>query len=93
MTGGYQGPVNEGPPLPQQNYGNNYGGGNALQPAVPQQPYYGQPQPQMYHQPMSNTYQQMGQIQRPMNAPQPLDTRGYGQPPQHQMQIPMQNRS
>ncbi len=40
---------------------------------------------------MSNAYQQMGQIPRPMNTPQSLDTRSYGQPPQHQ--IPMQNRS
>jgi len=40
---------------------------------------------------MSNAYQQMGQISRPMNTPQPLDTRGYGQSSQHQ--IPMQNRS
>jgi hypothetical protein len=33
----------------------------------------------------------MGQMARPMNPPQPLDTRGYVQPPQHQISI--QNRS
>ncbi|CAF0772679.1 unnamed protein product [Rotaria sordida] len=98
MSGGYRGSVNIGPPPPQQNYGNNYGGGNTLHhPPPPQQAYYGQPpqmapqQTQMYHQPMSNAYQQMGQIPRPMNPSQPLDTRGYGQPLQHQIQ--MQNRS
>lgn len=50
----------------------------------------------MYHQPMPNNYQQMGQMQRSMNPPQSLDTRGYGQPPsqqQQQHQMPMQNRS
>jgi len=98
MSAGYRGPVNTGPPSSQQNYGNNYSGGSTLpsHPA-PQQPYYGQPpqmppqQQQIYHQPMSNTYQQMGQIPRPLNTPQSLDTRGYGQPPQPQ--IPIQNRS
>lgn len=97
MTGGsgYRGPVNAGLPFQQQNYGNNYGDGSALhsQP-LPQQPYYGQPLPaqqQMYHQNMSNAYQQMGHMPRPMNAPASLDTGGYGQPPQHQM--PMSNRS
>jgi len=91
MSGGYRGPMNTGQIPPQQNYGNNYGGaGNALH-HPPQQQYYGQPPPQMYHQPMSNAYQQMGQIPRTMNPSQQLDTRSYGQPPQHQ--IPMQNRS
>jgi hypothetical protein len=33
----------------------------------------------------------MGQMARPMNPPQPLDTRVYVQPPQHQISI--QNRS
>ena len=46
---------------------------------------------QMYHQPISNVYQQMGQMPRPMNLPQQLDTRDYGQSLQHQ--ISMQNRS
>lgn len=100
MTGGYRAPVNVGPPPPQQNYGNNYGGGNALHHhhhhPPPQQSYYGQPQitpqqTQIYHQPIPNAYQQMGAIPRPMNPPQPLDARSYGQPLQHQ--IPMQNRS
>ncbi len=99
MNAGYRGPVNAGPPSQQQNYGNNYGGGNALHPPPSQPSYYGQPPPpqmapqptQIYHQSMSNAYPQMGQIPRPMNPPQPLDTRGYGQPPQHQMS--MQNRS
>ena len=94
MTGGYRAPVNAGQPPPQQNYGNNYAGGNAAHAPPPQQPYYGQATPQqtqIYHQSMPNTYQQLGQVPRPMNPPQPLDTRGYGQPPQHQM--PMQNRS
>jgi len=96
MSSGYRGPVNTGPPPPQQNYVNNFGGGNALHPPPSQQSYYGQPTPppqmapqqtQMYHQPLSNAYQQMGQIPRPMNTPQPLDTRSYGQP------MPIQNRS
>jgi hypothetical protein len=100
MSGGYRGPVNTGPPPPQQNYGNNYGGGgNAIHPPPSQQSYYAQAPPpqmapqqtQMYHQPIPNAYQQMGQIPRPMNPSQALDTRGYGQPPQHQMSI--QNRS
>ncbi|CAF2899435.1 unnamed protein product [Rotaria sp. Silwood2] len=101
MSGGYRGSVNVGQPHPQQSYGNNYGGGNTLHhphPHPSQQSYYGQPPPQMapqqtqiYHQPMSNAYQQIGQMPRPMNPPQPLDTRGYGQPIQHQIQI--QNRS
>lgn len=99
ISGDYRGPVNTGPPSSQQNYGNNYSGSNTLHShPPPQQPYYGQPpqipppQQQMYHQPMANTYQQMGQIPRPMNTPQPLDNRGYGQP-QQQQQIPIQNRS
>ncbi len=101
MSGGYRGPINPGPPPTQQNYGNNYSGGNAPYPhshPPPQQPYYGQPPPPpppqqpIYHQPMSNAYQQIGHIPRPMNASQPLDTRGYVQPPP-QHQIPMQNRS
>jgi hypothetical protein len=91
MSGGYRAPMNAGPLPPQQNYGNNYGGGNALHHPSAQQQYYGQPPPQIYHQPMPNSYQQMGQIPRQMNPPQPLDTRGYVQPPQQQM--PMQNRS
>ncbi|CAF3354772.1 unnamed protein product [Rotaria sp. Silwood1] len=101
ISGGYRGSVNVGPPPPQQNYGNNYGGGNTLHhphPPPPQQSYYGQPPPQMtpqqtqmYHQPMSNAYQQMGQIPRSMTPSQSIDTRGYGQPLQHQIQ--MQNRS
>lgn len=85
--------MNTGPSVQQQNYGNNYGGGNPLHPhsqPPPQQPYYGQPLPppqqQMYHQNMSNAYQQMGHMTRP-----PLDARGYGQPSQHQM--PILNRS
>lgn len=56
-----------------------------------QQQYYGQMAPQqqpMYHQPMSNNYQQMA---RPVNPPQALDTRSYGSPLQQQM--PVQNRS
>lgn len=93
---GYRGPVNTGPPPSQQNYGNNYSDGNALHPhshPPSQQPFYGQPQippqqqQQMYHQPMSNTFQPMGQIPRTMNTSQPLDNRGYVQP------MPMQNRS
>jgi hypothetical protein len=40
---------------------------------------------------MPNAYQQMGQIPRPMNPPQPIDSRVYGQTTQHRM--PMQNRS
>ncbi|CAF2084346.1 unnamed protein product [Rotaria magnacalcarata] len=101
MAGGYGGSMNVGPPPPQQNYSNNFGAGNTLHhhhhPSLPpQQSYYGQPQmapqpTQIYHQPMSNSYQQIGQIPRPMNPPQPLDTRGYGQPLQHQIQLP--NRS
>ncbi len=98
MTGGYRGSVNAGPPPPQQNYGNNYSGGSALHPHPSQQSYYGQPAPpmapqptQIYHQSISNAYQQMGQMARPMNPPQPLDTRVYVQPPQHQISI--QNRS
>jgi len=99
MSGGYRGPVNPGPPPTQPSYGTNYSGGNTPFPhsqPPPQQPYYGQPPPQpqqqhMYHQPMPNAYQQMGHIPRPINASQQLDTRGYTQPPQHQ--IPMQNRS
>lgn len=96
MTGGYRAPVNTGPLPSQQNYGNNYSGGNAIHPPPSQQSFYGQPpsqiapQPtQIYHPSMANTYQQMGQIPRPMNPPQPLDTLGYGQP----QQMPMQNRS
>lgn len=97
--GGYRGSVNAGPPVQQQNYGNNYGGETPLHPHTqppPQQPYYGQPlappQQQMYHQNMSNPYQQLGHMPRPMNAAPPsLDTRGYGQPPQHQMTL--SNRS
>lgn len=101
MTSGYRGSMNAVPPHPQQNYGSNYGGGNTLHHHHPhtQQSYYGQPPPhqmppqptQIYHQPLSNAYQQMSQIPRPMNPPQPVDTRGYGQTLQHQMQ--MQNRS
>ena len=97
MSGGYRAPVSTGPPSSQQNYGNNYSGGNTLQSHPPsQQSYYGQPQmppqqQQAYHQPMPNAYQQLGQIPRPMTTPQPLDTRGYGQPPQQQITI--QNRS
>jgi hypothetical protein len=91
VSGGYRGQMNAGPPASQQNYGNNYSGGNAVH-VPPQQPYYGQPQmppqqPQIYHQPISNNYQQMGQIPRSMNTSQPVDTRGYNQPPQ------VQNRS
>ncbi len=88
-SGGYRGASPS-----QQNYGNNYSGGNALNShshPPSQQPYYGQPPQQMYHQPMSNAYQQIGQIPRPMNTPQPLDARGYGQPSQNQM--PIQNRT
>ncbi len=92
MSGGYRAPANSGQTSSQQNYGNNYSGGNALHPhppPPPQQPYYGQPPSQMsYHQPISNNYQQMGQIPRPLNPSQSLDTRGYVQP-----QISMQNRS
>jgi hypothetical protein len=96
ISGGYR-----GPPSSQQNYGNNYNSGTNLHPhPPPQQSYYGQQQippqqqqQQMYHQPMPNAYQQMGQIPRPMNTPQPLDNRGYGQPPPSQHQMPIQNRS
>jgi hypothetical protein len=98
MSGGYRAPVNAGPPPPQQNYGHNYGGDNAGHPPPSQQTYYGQPatpvppqQTQIYHQSIPNAYQQMGQIPRPMNPPQPIDNRGYGQTAQHRM--PMQNRS
>ncbi|CAF3560722.1 unnamed protein product [Adineta steineri] len=93
--GGYRGSANAGQPNPQQNYSNNYAGGNALHPPASQPPYYSQTTPQqtqIYHQSMPNAaYQQVGQIPRPLNPPQPLDTQGYGQPPQHP--IPMQNRS
>ncbi|CAF0744287.1 unnamed protein product [Rotaria sordida] len=96
MSSGYRGSVNRGSSPSQQNYGNNYSGGNSLHShPPPQQPYYGQTpqmssqqQQQMYHQPMSNTYQQ---IPRPMNTSQQLDNRNYGQPSQNQM--PVQNRS
>ncbi|CAF1166690.1 unnamed protein product [Adineta ricciae] len=90
-NGGYRAANNAGPAHSQQNYGNNYGGNNTYHGPSPQQPYYGQTAPQqtqMYHQPMSNAYQQMGQLPRPMNPPQALDSRGYGQ-----HQLPMQNRS
>jgi hypothetical protein len=96
MTGGYRGSVNAGQPPLQQNYGNNYGGNNAAHAPSIQQTYYGQPQTapqqtQIYHQSVPNAYQQMAPIPRPINPPQPLDTRGYVQPPQHQ--VPGQNRS
>ena len=99
ITSDYRGSINAGTPSLQQNYGNSYGGGNTFHaPPPPQPPYYGQPPPQMapqhsqmYHQPISNVYQQMGQIPRPLNLPQQLDTRDYGQSLHHQMS--MQNRS
>lgn len=86
-NGGYRGPSPS-----QQNYGNNYGGGNNVHPHPPaQQSYYGQtPQQQVYQQPIPNNYQQ---IPRPTNTPQSLDSRGYGQPPAQQNQVPVQNRS
>ncbi|UJR23740.1 hypothetical protein I4U23_026717 [Adineta vaga] len=90
-TGNYRGQVNTGPPPSQQNYGNTL---HSHPPPAQQQQYYGQvmpPQQQLYHQPISNSYQQMGQIPRPMNPTQSLDTRAYGPPPQQQ--IPIQNRS
>lgn len=89
MSDGYRGPVNPGTGYSQQNYGNSYAGGNVHMPQ--QQAYYGQPPPQMYHQPMSNNYQQMGHMARPMNPAQTYDNRAYGQASQQQM--PMQNRS
>ena len=93
-NGGYRPANNTGSAPSQQNYGNSYGGNNTYHGPSSQQPYYGQTAPQqtqMYHQPMSNTYQQMGQVPRPMNPPQALDSRGYGQHPQHQLST--QNRS
>ncbi|CAF1032943.1 unnamed protein product [Adineta ricciae] len=92
-TSNYRGPTNSGPPPSQQNYGNTL----HSHPPMPQQQqqYYGQmatQQQSMYHQPMSNNYQQMGQMARPMNPPQSLETRGYG-PLAQQQQMPVQNRS
>lgn len=89
--GGYRAPVNPGQGYSQPNYGNNYAGNNVHLPTQ-QQSYYGQPQPQMYHQPIANNYQQMGHMPRQLNpAAQTYDNRAYGQPSQQQM--PMQNRS
>lgn len=90
MSGGYRAPVNASSGYSQQSYGNNYGGGSVPLPPQ-QQTYYGQPSPQMYHQPISNNYQQMGHMARPMNPAQTYDNRAYGQASQQQM--PMQNRS
>lgn len=92
MTGGYRGPTNTGPSSSQQNYGNNLHSAPSSQ-----QSFYGQTsqmpaqQQQIYHPAMTNNFQQMGQIPRQMTPTQPIDSRGYGQPPQHQMPLP--NRS
>ncbi|CAF1032213.1 unnamed protein product [Adineta steineri] len=89
-TSGYRGPSNTGgSQSSQQNYGNN------IRSHAPSQPYYGQmpAQPQqIYHQPVPNNFQQMGQVPRSINSPQPLDNRNYGQPPQQQP-VSIQNRS
>ena len=92
MAGGYRGGADVAPGNLQQNYGpSSYRGVNVMRP----QSYFGQPPAQMgaqmYHQSMPNAYTQMAPMARPMHPPQPMDTRAYGQPAQHQ--LPMQNRS